>query len=66
MVACVCSLGGRGVDGVIAAGALDVAGWTYGDLDPGLLAAVRAGGGTRNRDHWPEQAAYAVVRETLT
>ncbi|GGE32941.1 amidohydrolase [Primorskyibacter flagellatus] len=53
-------------DGVIAVGALDVAGWTYGDLDPGLLAAVRTGGGTRNRDHWPEQVSYTVTREELT
>lgn len=42
--------------GVIASGALDAPGWTYGDLDLSLLQAVRASGGVRTRADWPLQS----------
>ena len=52
-------------DGVIAVAPLDQPGWTYGDLDPGQLASVRADGGVRTRADWPLQAARTLTLQTL-
>lgn len=40
-------------DGVLARGALDAPGWTFCDLDPARLDAVREDGGVRNHRDWP-------------
>lgn len=41
--------------GVIAEGAMDKPGWTYGEADLKAIAQVRADGGVLNRLHWDEQ-----------
>lgn len=46
---------GMPADGVIALGALDAPGWTYADLDPGVLAELRRNGAVRGPAHWDEQ-----------
>ncbi|WP_353340120.1 carbon-nitrogen hydrolase family protein [Pelagimonas sp. KU-00592-HH] len=42
--------------GVIAEGALNEAGWTYGEVDVEAIAHVRADGVVLNRTHWQEQS----------
>lgn len=42
-------------NGVIAQGAMDQPGWTYGEADLQAIARVRADGGVLNRLHWEEQ-----------
>jgi predicted amidohydrolase len=42
-------------DGVLAAGAPDVAQWVFCDLDPALIAAVREHGAVRNHRDWPRR-----------
>ncbi|ETX27127.1 carbon-nitrogen hydrolase family protein [Roseivivax isoporae] len=41
--------------GVIAAGTVDAPGWTYAEVDPAAIAAVRADGVVLNRQHWDDQ-----------
>lgn len=41
--------------GIIAEGLFNRPGWTYADIDPAAIAAVRARGTVLNRAHWPEQ-----------
>ncbi len=52
-------------DGVLARGVLDEAGLVFADLDPDLLAAVRADGAVRNFRDWPASvgACGTVVLE---
>ena len=52
--------------GVIAAGQLNVPGWTYADIDLKRIAHVRADGVVLNRRHWQEQSGrdgIAAVRK---
>ncbi|THD75890.1 amidohydrolase [Thalassobius vesicularis] len=46
--------------GVIAEGQLGVAGWTYAEVDPKAVRAVRADGHVLNMTHWQEQSPRAV------
>jgi predicted amidohydrolase len=48
-------------DGVIMRGAMDTPGWVYADLDPVLLAAVRADGAVFNHRDYPESTAVSAV-----
>lgn len=41
--------------GVVAAGVINEPGWVYAEIDPGLVAQVRADGQVLNCRHWPEQ-----------
>ncbi|MEQ6250179.1 carbon-nitrogen hydrolase family protein [Sulfitobacter sp. HNIBRBA3233] len=41
--------------GVLAAGEINVPVWTYADVDPAVIANVRADGTVLNRAHWIEQ-----------
>ncbi|WP_425037542.1 carbon-nitrogen hydrolase family protein [Primorskyibacter sp. S187A] len=41
--------------GVLAEGALNVPGWTYAEIDPEAIAAVRRHGAVAGRAHWTEQ-----------
>lgn len=41
--------------GVLAAGEINVPGWTYAEVDLGQVARVRADGVVLNRDHWADQ-----------
>jgi len=41
--------------GIVAAGALNEAGWTYADVDLGAIARVRAEGTVAGRAHWSDQ-----------
>ena len=43
--------------GVLAEGALNLPGWTFGDVDLAAIAEVRADGHVLNRLHWEEQEA---------
>ena len=54
-------------DGVVAIGELDAPAWVYADLDPALLAAVRADGQVLNHRDWddPTHLAAGVTRTTL-
>ena len=45
--------------GVLAEGTLNKPGWTYAEIDPGLIAEVRADGHVLNRTHWNEQTPRA-------
>ncbi len=45
--------------GVLAAGRLNAPGWTYANIDPDAIAAVRADGVVLNRTHWDEQTGRA-------
>jgi predicted amidohydrolase len=40
-------------DGVLAAGAMDAPGWTFCDLDPARIEAVRRDGAVLNHRDWP-------------
>ena len=40
----------------MAVGEIDVAGWTYADVDLNAIANVRKDGGVLNRMHWDLQA----------
>ena len=46
---------GLPADGIIAQGETDVAGWTYGEVDPQAIAAPRQSGQVGNFHHWGEQ-----------
>ncbi len=50
-------------DGVLAGGALDAPGWTYVELDPARLAAVRTEGAVRNHLAWPAAPPPCPVLE---
>ncbi|WP_439594696.1 carbon-nitrogen hydrolase family protein [Falsiroseomonas sp.] len=47
------------VDGVVAAGAMDVPGWVFATLDPDLVEEVRAHGAVRNHRDWPRRPVPA-------
>ena len=47
-------------NGVLAAGEVDVPGWTFADFDAAAIARVRHDGAVRNRIHWPEQEGRIV------
>ncbi|SHH34766.1 carbon-nitrogen hydrolase family protein [Cognatishimia maritima] len=50
--------------GVLAEGPLNRAQWTYAEVDPALVAAVRQDGAVLNRRHWDEQQdRLAMVRK---
>lgn len=46
-------------NGVLAEGSLNQPGWTYAEIDPSLIAEVRADGHVLNRTHWNEQTPRA-------
>ncbi|EAQ04206.1 hydrolase, carbon-nitrogen family protein [Pseudooceanicola batsensis HTCC2597] len=48
--------------GIVACGALDKAGWTYGDIDLAALTRVREEGGVRLRADWPLQEGRQLER----
>lgn len=52
-------------DGIIALGALDRPGWTYGDVDPGALSHLRQNGGVRTRADWPASRTPNVTAQRL-
>lgn len=52
-------------DGVIAIGALDEPGWTYGEISREAIAVVRADGTVLNHAHWPEQDRRLARVETV-
>lgn len=53
--------------GLIAEGALDIPGWTYGAVDLAAVHRVRAQGAVFNHAHWPEsmQAAQSANNSDL-
>lgn len=51
---------GFSADGVVAAGAMDQAGWVFADIDEAAIAAVREHGAVRNHRDWPRQPMPAV------
>lgn len=48
-------------DGVIAMGEENAAGWVYADIDPALVAELRAHGGVLNARHWAEQPGAVAL-----
>ena len=42
--------------GVLSVGQINVAGWTYADVDQNVIANVRKDGGVLNSAHWDLQA----------
>lgn len=52
--------------GVVAEGALNIAGWTYAEVDLAQIAEVRRDGRVLNRKHWQEQIprdSMAITRQ---
>ena len=47
--------------GILAQGELNTPGWTYADIDLGLIQNVRANGSVLNYAHWPESRDRAAA-----
>ncbi len=52
--------------GVLAAGDMGKAGWTYGTADLNQIAEVRKDGVVLNRNHWSEQIPRSMVPSKVT
>ncbi len=48
-------------DGLIAVGPLNAAQWVFGEIDLGLVRALRANGGVLNVRHWAEQPGGSAL-----
>lgn len=52
-------------NGVLAAGEANRPGWTFAEVDPAAIRAVRASGNVRNRAHWSESEELAAPAELV-